>query len=230
MKTKQNPQSGNMLVYILGAVFLLGILFVVMRSGYQPGAGIDGERAMLYASQIQKYAGELETGVNMIMSNGKSETDLRFAHSKWAGYGTAGDTPSRQVFESTGGGVEWKAPPAGSQTTTTAWVITGSNTVDGVGSTCITASCSDLVAILPNVQKEVCVTLNNNSGVNNPDGNPPQETGNVSLTPLFQGTFSYAQGIEVTGGHSFAKKEGCFEGGGTPAASTYHYYRVLMSR
>jgi hypothetical protein len=86
------------------------------------------------------------------------------------------------------------------------------------------------VAFLPNVTKDVCIELNNLAKVTNPSGNPPQETGNVDITALFAGTFTYAQGLEVTGGHTFSKKEGCFEGGGTPAAGTYHYYRALMAR
>lgn len=228
MKTSQ---SGNMLVYILGAIFLMGILLVALRSGYQPGAGIDAESAMLKAAQIQKYASELERGVGFIMNNGRSETDVRFAHASAAGgYGTPGDTPVRQVFEPNGGGVEWQAPPSGSQTVTTAWVFSGANAAAGVGSTCAAASCSDLIAILPNVTKEICITLNNNAGVTNPSTSPPVETGNVNSSTLFSGTFTYAQDIAVTGGHTFAKKEGCYEGGGTPAAGTFHYYRVLMAR
>jgi hypothetical protein len=50
------------------------------------------------------------------------------------------------------------------------------------------------------------------------------------MTTQFTGTFAYSQGIETAGGETFAKKEGCFEGGGTPAADTYHYYRVLKVR
>lgn len=227
------PQSGNMLVYILGAIFLLGILLVALRSGYQPGAGIDAEANILKVTQVRKYATELERGVGFIMSNGKSETDIRFAHvSNPGAYGTPGDTPDRQVFETTGGGVVWKSPPTGIQTTTTAWVFSGANDVVGVGASgCGDATCVDLLAILPNVTKDFCLALNDSAGVTNTTGNPPADVGSVDITTLFPGTFS-AGGIinSATSTDLFSKKEGCFEGAGTPASGTYHYYRVLYVR
>lgn len=219
-------QSGNMFVYILGAIFLLGILLVALRSGYQPGAGIDAEANILKVSQVRKYGSELERGVNFILQNGQSESDVRFAHVSNPGYGTPGDTPARQVFETAGGNAERKAPPSGIQTSLTQWVYTGANDVSGVGS-----SSSDLIAILPNVTKDFCTAMNDSASIPNTAGNPPADSGSVDITTPYAGSFT-AGGIinSAVSSDLFAKKEGCFEGAGTPAVGTYHYYRVLQAR
>ncbi len=222
--------SGNILIYILGAIFLMGMLIVALKGSFQEGTGIDAEKTALLVGQVQRYGAELERGVRYVQQNGYSETEIRFAHpNAESAYGLITDIPARQIFDPQGGGVEWKAPPAGLQLIVTPWIFNGGSTVEGVGSTCTASSCSDLVALLMNVTKDFCLHVNNSVSIINPSGNPPQEAGSVNTT-RFSGTFSYATDIRDNTNHLRSKSEGCFEGGSNPPNGTYHYYRVLLAR
>ena len=74
-------QSGNILFIILLAVVLTGVLTAAIQSTSRPdGASIDPEQLAIRASEVQRYASELERAVNYILQDGKSESDIRFAH------------------------------------------------------------------------------------------------------------------------------------------------------
>ena len=74
-----NRQSGNILIYILGAILLLGLLIMLVKGSFQEGTGVDSEKVVLKAQQVQACAGELERGVAYVLRNGVSETDIKFA-------------------------------------------------------------------------------------------------------------------------------------------------------
>lgn len=236
MKHKASRQSGNILIYILGAIFLLGILIVITKGNYQPGTGIDAEAVVIKVSEVRRYASELERGVQFVMQNGISETDIRFAHPNAASaYGTYGTNPKAEIFHPQGGGVEWKDPPSGVQVSAKPWYFIGANAAKGSGSTCNQSSCSDLIAFLPDVTQAFCIQVNNSTGVQNPSNIPPKEAGSAVVeSTQFAGTFTYAQTLDTTGEYITSKKEGCFEGNGASAtlglAGHYYYYKILSSR
>ena len=226
-----HPERGNMLIYILGAIFLMGILLVVIRGSGQQGNNIDEEALMIRVSEVQRYGADLENAVRMIMQNGYSEADLRFAATNAASaYGLITDDPGRQVFSSEGGAARYRDPPAGIQSTVTPWVFTASDEVSGVGTTCGSADCLDIIAVLPNVTQAFCYAMNERLGVNNPSGVPPRDSGSANISTVFAGSFTYSQVIGDAANDLRGKTEACFEGGGSPATGTYHYYRVLLSR
>lgn len=222
--------AGNILIYILGAIFLMGLLVVAMKGSFQEGSGIDPEKTALLVGQVQRYGAELERGVAYVLRNGYSETDIRFAHPNAASaYGLITDIPARQVFSPEGGGVEWRAPPIGSQPASTAWLFSGRNNAMGVGTNCTAGgqtNCTDLIAMLPNVTKAFCLQLNNNVGVTNPSGEPPAEATGLEISTLFNGIFYYNSNIDTVGATPTQyKTEGCFS-----YLSQYYYYRVLLAR
>lgn len=235
---KQTSRSGNIFIYILGAIFLMGILIVVVKGSYQPGTGIDAEKTVIAASQIRAYGSELERAVSLIMRSGMSENDIRFSHSADVAYGVL--TPlstyraERQVFDIKGGGAEWKAPPAGSQAAATPWLFNARSYVDKVGTSCNGASCVELIAFLPDVTKTLCLLLNSSLGITNPSGNPPQERSGVQLDQPFVGTYTATPtNVDVTGDYLAGRMEGCFEGnssGTNGLPGHYYYYKVLMAR
>lgn len=218
-------EAGNVLIYILGAIFLLGLLAVTVRGSNTPGAGIDQEQLLIRVAEIQEYGHELEQAVAYIMQNGHSEADIRFAHpNASSAYGDITDTPSRQVFARDGGGATYRAPPAGIQATLTPWVFTGQNHVPAVGTDSL-----DILAILPNVSKDFCLLINDKNDIENPLNSPPADPDTVDIITPFTGSMSGNIQIATTaliGGNL----EGCFEGGTAPPAGTYHYYRVLLAR
>lgn len=228
----RSSESGNIFIYIIGAIFLMGILVVLLKGSNTPGAGIDAEQLEIRVTEVQRYGSELEQAVRLIMQNGHSESDIRFAHPNAdSAYGDIStDTPlTRQVFSPEGGAAEYRDPPDGINDGTP-WFFSGRNVVGQIGTSCSTDDCVDLVAILPNVTKDFCVALNEADNVTNPSGNPPMDDSTAELVTPFAGTFSYANWILDTSNDLATHSEGCFEGGGTPANGTYHYYRVLMAR
>ncbi len=224
-------EGGNILIYVLGAIFLMGILLVVMRGSNQQGSNIDEETLMIRVSEVQRYGAELEQAVRLIVQEGYSEADIRFGHPNAASaYGLITDTPARQVFDEEGGAARFRDPPSGIQTTVTPWIFNARNVVNGVGSTGTDHSNVDLVALLMNVSEDFCVLVNELNDVENPLEKPPVEDNDVNYTNLFEGLYLRARHITTSSNEIFGKNEACFEGGGDPPNGTYHYYRVLLSR
>lgn len=231
LPNKETPQSGNILIYILGAIFLLGLLVVIARGSSTPGAGIDAETLIIRIAEVQEYGKELERAVGYIMANGNSESDIRFAHpDASSAYGDITDIPTRQVFSRQGGGAQYRQPAQGIQTTPTDWLFTAENRVDQVGSNTNNPSSADLIALLQNVSEEFCRMMNDRNGIENPSNAPPQNENDVEITALFDGTYDNTELIRDTGTHLTQNLEGCFEGSGTPPDNTFHYYRVLLAR
>lgn len=213
------------MIYILGAIFLLGALTIMVRGSSTPGGGIDEERLIIRISEVQAYGRELEEAISYIFQNAHSEADIRFAHPDAdVTYGDITDTPSRQVFSRDGGGATYRPPASDIQTTPTNWVFSGNNSVPQIGS-----DKNDLVAFLPNVSQAFCMLLNDKNEIDNPSDAPPQDTNSFDITSLFTGAFG---GTDIVGTIAIngTKMEGCLEGNGTPPSGAYYYYRVLMPR
>lgn len=220
-----NSQSGNILIYILGAIFLLGLLVITVRGSNTPGAGIDPEQLAIRVAEVQQYGDELERAVTYVLRNGHSEVDIRFAHPDAASaYGDITDIPSRQVFSRDGGGAAYREPPRGIQTSVTPWVFTGLNAIPSVGSNNL-----DLSAMLPNVTKDFCTMVNDKNNIDNPLGEPPQDPDSFDISGLYAGSFTGTLQIG-TAAQIGSKLEGCVEGNSTPPSDSYHYYRVLLVR
>lgn len=224
-------ESGNVLIYILGAIVLLGILVVAVKGSNTPGAGIDQETLMIRVSEVQQYGVELERAVAYILRNGHSEVDIRFAHPEAdSAYGDITDTPTRQVFSRDGGGARYRDPPEGIQTTVTPWLFSGTNTIQNIGTDCGTYRCAELLAILPYVTADFCLAINEKNNIAAISSSPPQTTAAINITTFFSGSFNGANNIDHASGAFDSKSEGCAEGSGTPPVGTYHYYRVLLPR
>jgi hypothetical protein len=222
----RSDMSGNMLIYILGAIFLLGLLIVLLKGSFQEGTGIDAEKVMMQAGEIQRYGSEVERGVGYILRDGYSESDLRFANPNTASYGLITDTPQRQVFSADGGGVEWRNPPAGSQAAAAEWIFSGANALTQIGSTCADKSCADLLMVLPDITQALCTQINRGHNISTTTGDPPAADNTLDLSTYFTGgVFTYAQTLESTEDALDAQAEGCFSMGGK-----YYYYRVLLAR
>ncbi|MEM8833397.1 MAG: hypothetical protein AAGB32_02535 [Pseudomonadota bacterium] len=229
-----NSESGNILIYVLGAIVLLGILISVVRGTGSSGNNIQEEELMIRIAEIQEYGHELEKAIAFILRKNYSEADIRFAHPEAdAGYGDITDNPDRQVFSIDGGAATYREIPRGIQTATGGdWVFTGANRVHDVGTTDSGTGNdhnAELIAILPNVTEVFCLRMNDTNDVVNPSDSPPQDNGSASFD-FYTGLFSQTEDINDTSGDLDGVLEGCFEGGGTPAAGTFHYFRVLLPR
>ncbi len=225
-------QSGNILLYILGAIFLLGLLAIMVKGSVSPGASIDRETLELRVNEVQAYGNELERAVAYVLQGGYSESDIRFAHpNASSAYGDITDIPERQIFDEVGGGATYREPPEDIQTIATDWSFNGRSVVSLIGSNTIGGSADpELIAFLPYVTKEFCLLVNDNNNITNPSDSPPQDTAQVRLQHPFDGVFFYNTTILDATDHLSGQLEGCFEGDVDPVAGTYHYYRVLLIR
>lgn len=222
-------EHGNVLFIILIAVALFAALsYAFTQSSRGGGEDTNPERNSILASEVLEYAKQLEQAVTTIRSNRYSENQLSFAHGDLTGYGTYGTNPEMEIFHPQGGGASYRIFPSA---TASDWVFTGANIVHEVGNfsetyAACTASCADLVAILPNVSQNLCTTINQKLAINS----TPVDSGTADITTKFTGTFTKTQALDDAGSVIDGQRTGCFEGGGTPAAGTYHFYHVLLVR
>lgn len=224
-------QSGNMLIYILGAIFLLGLLIVLVKGSFQEGVGVDGDKLVVAASRTQQYAGELERGVAYVLQNGVSESDLRFAHpDALAAYGTYSDI-NTMVFAPTGGGVEYQAPIAGINDGTK-WQFFATTHFTDIGTDTGGSQKAELVAVLPKVTLAFCNQINRNvkQSIDLSQITDPATNGCVYQPGSeFAGTFRSGAGtntLDDTKLSSVPVREACVR----CSTGTYNYYRVLMAR
>ncbi|HBR69813.1 MAG TPA: hypothetical protein DEA55_10610, partial [Rhodospirillaceae bacterium] len=176
IRHRKHGESGNVLFMVLIAVVLIGALTAAIQmTGRQEGTHIDRETLIIRASEVQRYASELERAVMFIMQqNTKSEVDIRFAHPDAnADYGdlSADADPTDQVFHKNGGAANYREPPAGINDGS-AWEFYAGTSLPQVGS-----DKADLVAVLPNVTQAFCQKINE---LNQQGGAQPEDTGAVA--------------------------------------------------
>lgn len=173
---RQQAESGNILIMILIAIVLIGLLTAAIQSGSNTeGATIDREEVIIRTTEVQRYASELERAVNYIMQDGKSESDIRFAHPNFthSDYGdlATDPDPSDQVFSASGGAAEFRDPPA-SINDGSEWEFYGGTHIPGMGT-----SRAELIAVLPNVTQQFCDYVNE---INNQSGTPGDTGGSLA--------------------------------------------------
>lgn len=174
---QRRDEQGNILFVILIAIVLIGLLTAAIQMSNRPeGSNIDKETLIIRASEIQRYASELERAVNYIMQDGKSESDIRFAHpDAHSDYGdlSADGDPSDQVFHVSGGGANYREAPSDIQTTPSPWEFYAGTHIPGMG----TESRTELIAVLPNVSQDFCDKINALNGQPLATPGPPEDTG-----------------------------------------------------
>lgn len=170
-----------MLFIILIAIVLIGALSAAMTSGGPENSNIDKENLAIRASEVQRYASELERAILFIHNNGFSESDFRFSHpDAHTDYGdlNADTNKADQVFHKSGGGAAYRAPPADINDGSP-WEFYGGTHFPGVGS-----DRAELIAVLPHVTPQFCDKIN---ALNNQTGTPA-DTGTTSAGGINPGS------------------------------------------
>lgn len=246
-KRHNHPASGNVMVYVLIGIILFAALSFTLTRTTRGTATIDAEKAALYAHQITGYADKVDGAVNNVMLQNRCLASLlSFENSTIAGY-TNGSAPNRcKIFDRSGGGMNYEAPPSeaidtaaaaasafGAGALTAQYLFAGNVCVDKAGSgtydTCFSdgsTSNEDLVIILPWVKKEVCDAINNELG--NKTAIVTDAGGSFGTTKF---TGSFADGYAIGAAASTMYNAGCYQstGAATPGAG-YHFYHVLSAR
>lgn len=243
----RNSQRGNVFFYLLLAVALLGALsFVVTqvsRSG--PTTQLTASQAKIAATEILTYANALKSTVTKLILRGCTDKNLSFYSSKWidpSEYDTP-DAPtdfSCHVFHPSGGGLEWRAPPANAADTWTEYLYSGIFEIGGVGrdQTAVPEDAKELIEFL-RVNQQTCLALNNAVGVTNTGGLPPQYQFGALDQALWQKyglAFRYVNccaiarpgaGLSPNADELYTKLAGCYQSQDNGA---YYFYQVLLAR
>jgi hypothetical protein len=234
MKNTLNPrslqsssESGNILVYVLLGIVLLGLLTAALRQSGDQGKDLDQERLNIKAGQVQQYAAQIAQGVATMVEGGVSEAKLKFAHPDGdSDYGLISVEPTEQVFSTKGGNIPYKLPPAGVNDGSK-WQFYGTTDIPQVGS-----DKAELIAVLPNVTKEFCVMIDRQLKL----GDTPPVDDNTSTTPdcvgsltaahKFSGTYMDPPNeLDPTTFSRLPMSQACVSCG-----ASYHYFYVLLSR
>lgn len=223
MKKTPHNERGNVLVYILLAVALLGSLSFAVSQGWRGGMqDVTKEKARLYANDILEYANAVGNAVAQLRLRGCSDTQISFEASGIAGYvnNNAPGDKSCHVFDLNGGGVTYKPmPPEALKSSITNFAYTGMDAVNNIGT-----SDSELLMYGVGISDQVCIQINKMIG---------QVTGdtliqdNADVTPdPFLGI--YSSNVAIGDGSDFdGVRTGCFFCG--PYGENV-FYKVLIAR
>lgn len=225
----QASQRGNMFIMIFLAIIMAGLLTIAIRGSSGGRQSVSQETLMIESAQAARYGADLQQAVQIILRNGASETDLRFAApSAAAEYGTISTTPEFQIFSKSGGAALYRVSPASILAGGDGrWEFYGTSDLPGVGS-----NAADLIAVLPHVTAKFCAAVNKQIGYT---GQPDDSVTGTTPDCIEGGaTFRYGAGAgfnatpNVLDSASFSKipaNQGCVTCGGD-----YHYFYVLLAR
>ena len=240
--------NGNVLfIILLGVVLFAGLNFTILRSQKSSSDSGSFEQYTVHASKIIRYGAEVKRATDLILTNGNSESDLSYAHPDAdAAYGTYGTTPETEAFHPNGGGAaylipnpKWLDQSQSGQAVYGQWVVSGRNSVRGVGTptqdTCASMptaaeknKCADLVLFLPYIKRDLCIAINMLLNDGNETTEPREDDSAMNFTP-FTGTFTYVNRVRPGAGN-IGTHTYCIQGDASPAAGTYHFYQVLLAR
>lgn len=221
-------ETGNVLFFILLAIVLIAALTAAIVGTSEIGQNIDRETLILRVSQTRSYASELERAVRIIMQNGKSETDLRFAHPDApADYGDLNNDPdsSDQIFAKNGGGASYQ-PPAPGINDGSKWEFYGNTSLPQTGS-----DLPELIAVLPNVSAVFCEAVDKALGYSS--GTVPEDSGAclyAGNAERFDDGRQYSSTPNTISNGSFSNTpalEACLK---CTSNDSYHFYHVLLIR
>lgn len=236
MRRARSSENGSVFFIILLAIAMFAMLsYAVSKGSRSSASALTEEKSRLMAQEIISYSESVAKAVQTLRLRGVGETQISFE-------GTLGSlnyqnpnctTTDCRVFAPSGGAVTPLAPPANSNNGTP-YFFGGRVYFNGVGGN-TGAEGAELYMFLPYVDRNLCLALNKvlkvPTRISNP-AEPPQDAGagNYIAFP-FQGTFTGGNAIGSNVADGFTGyTSACYEGGSSPPAGTYHFYKVLIVR
>jgi hypothetical protein len=238
--------QGNAIVIILVMIALIAALTSVAMRTSSRNSNMDGETARIQAENIMRQAKNLESGIIKLTTvNRCSENEISFENTITTRSYTNASAPTNKrchVYDLAGSGQSYTAVNEavldGSKNTRSdygEWVFTGTHCVLEIGSN-DDSTCTDselaLVSIIPHINLQTCLAINNLNGITNPSGLPPIEVYDETATE-FIGSFATSTDPEIgelTGTELIGHTTGCFENSSGSWNDSYIFYHVLLAR
>jgi type II secretory pathway pseudopilin PulG len=249
-------QSGNVLIFILIAIGLMGLLTATLtRSSNTTNDTGEYERNEIVASEILRYAKSVENAVQSLIARGCSENELSFWHdSNGDGVEGAADdyynanSPtdhSCHVFEPEGAGLthitpneNWLDTSLSAEPFYNEIVFADTSCINDVGGTDTTANCAtdgsahntDIIMFVTYIKQSICQSINRTQNI----ADIPVDSGAMfanSSNVFFNGAFLNLNNIGVvnSGTSLNGKATACAEADTVPDKG-YHFYHVLHAR
>lgn len=247
----QNPaERGSVIIWILIMVAMFAALsFTVANMMRGGGSGMTQELIRSHAGEIIAYGEGLRRAVQTVRVSGTNLSAISFENNFVSGYtnNNCGDDTCR-IFMPAGGGVSYVEPnmdwidiSKDGEEYYREWHFAPDSCVPDVGTgdaTCGGDSTDneELIVFLPYIKQPLCVEINRQIGITNPNDAPPQDNGCPWTTATQQryiGSFADSESITSTPPELLAgRQNGCFRIGtcGTYPANSYIYYQVLVAR
>ena len=232
----RTSERGNVFFFILLGVVLFATLSYTIARGLQSNTSRNmGQRKVtLIATDLLLYAQKMTRATERIRRQGISETDISFEDYN-AAYANANCTTDNcHIFRASGGSMNMIALPKGADWFDSGWEFHNGHEIDGIGTTCGAATCSDLIMTVHFTNQELCTYINKDLGIANVSGALPSVP-NITGAP-HTGTFAYTNTVgnvpasaPISGATSACVQEtaGCE---GTASNSCYTFYHVLLAR
>lgn len=227
-------ESGNVFFYIFLGVALFGALtLAVSKGGRVSSSNLTREQMQLRATEIIDYSDAVSKAVGIVRLRGVTLENLRFAAPTLniADYGDASlIDKANLIFDPNGGAIVYRdAGKASVNLGNGAYNFVALNAIQDFGTTCATASCSDIVMVLSDIRPEICRAINVYAGITDAATIIPADS-TFLLTGKFNGTISGPAeiiGNEAGSAAVSGKPYACLT---STADGLNHFYRVLWAR
>ena len=168
MENKKNREHehGNILFLVLIAAALFAALSYVVTQSSRSGGDAEREKARLDAAEILNYATALQSSVGRMIIGGCALGTINFENDYDGTLHVNPNAPADRkcnVFDPPGGGVAAKKPEPG-WATDSRFYYAGSAALSGVGLTCASSNCAELVLVLRGISQALCKQLNELNG------------------------------------------------------------------
>lgn len=229
--------AGNVLIFLLIAIFLLGALTALfVRTSATTEETGETERVTIGASQIIRFASGVQTAVERMRVNGVSENQISFANTIYqecdntplqdAGHNTKCTSKACEIFSNQGGGLQPFVIPTTLLDTSacSAWkkgaIALDLKRVDGIGN----LNDDELMLEIYGLSKETCMQINRILKIPNDGSDAPAD--DAVGGSVFSGTFTQAGPLIGDDYADFAgKKAFCLKSGGD-----YSFFTVLIAK
>ena len=159
MSKARSAEQGNILLYILIAIVMIGLLTVALRDSGGLSQNVDTEKMDAEAANLIKFSAEMQNGARLLLEKGLSETSIRTAYpgGDTTDYGNITSNPQNQLFSGQGGQVNYRTFKNINNGAT--WHFGTDRTIPQMGS-----SKAELYGILTGVSKNACTAINKQVG------------------------------------------------------------------